>query len=553
MNPADEKYMICEKIIRILDGAVSEEEFRAFEKILIENPQVRHIYMSVLKAHAYMQKPGHSAKINRVNEQRESEFDGLLWQLLAKAEMESPSVELPKTKSLPQIADSQKAQYAHDAPKRNKTAILSLILSVAAILLLMVFVHFAPVRGGSYGQITDHYQAVFQDSKSGVSRGQNLDSEPLKLDKGMIEIQMNSGSIVRVEAPAEIRLENSNQVFLIQGKLTANVPHQAIGFIVRTPSASIVDYGTEFGILVDQYANTEAHVLKGQVEMRLGSNIRVFDKTIRLLACQAGRASGQKLTTIPAVPSQFAYEMPSAFEANAMKLDPLFYFRFKENNIHTFCEITGKPGLTIAMDQELPLISGPLLDSGRSGYSLKMEGTAGFAVSNVFPVCRFETGDFTVAGWVRFDKIQKQVIWSNLVVGNTSTSGVKDKDSYYRVLWINDQGRLEHTAYYSERDVPSRKVNTIVSSATLEPNKWYFITVTHAAKKLKLMYINGELTAQSSTEQNGLLEKYTELTFGRPFEGLAGGLGGAISEILFYNRELTDKEIQKLYQSAMNK
>ena len=69
MKPAD-KSLIFEQIIRIIDGAVSEEEFRSFEKRLLENPEVLNIYLSVLKTHAYIQKPGHPFKVNMVSEQK---------------------------------------------------------------------------------------------------------------------------------------------------------------------------------------------------------------------------------------------------------------------------------------------------------------------------------------------------------------------------------------------------------------------------------------------------------------------------------------------------
>ena len=457
----------------------------------------------------------------------------------------------------PKIKPESKQTFIHEkrvehSHRLNKTSLFLFIVSAAALLLLILFVHFAPVRNNSYGQVMDCYQVAFGDSKSSIYRGQSLSDEPLKLDKGMVKIQMDSGGIVLVEGPAEVRLENNNQVFLIQGKLTAKVPGQALGFIVRTPSASIVDYGTEFGVLVDQYANTEAHVLKGQVELRLGSNIRVFEKALRLLALQAGQASSETLKTVPASVHQFAYEIPSAFETSAMSLNPLFYFRLREKDIHTFCEMTEKPGLKIEMNDELSLAAGPLLNNDNPGYALKMDGTNGFSVSNVLPVCQMETGDYTVAGWVRFDKIQKQIIWSHRVLGNPSAIEEKDKGTYYRLLWLNEEGHLEHTAYFPEKEVQSRKVKAVASSLSLEPNKWYFVAVSHALKKQKLMYINGKLAAQSPGIQDTLLEKYSELTFGRPFEGLSPGLTGAISEILFFNRDLTQKEIEKLYLSAIN-
>jgi len=164
-------------------------------------------------------------------------------------------------------------------------------------------------------------------------------------------------------------------------------------------------------------------------------------------------------------------------------------------------------------------------------------------------VASLDTGDYTVAGWVRLDTIQSQMIWSNKVVGRIADDGT-ESGAYYRVLWINEQGRLEHTAYYPENAKQSRKVKSIISPVVLESDAWYFIAVTHAFQKQKFLYVNGRLAAQSQDKQGGRLEKYTELQFGLPFEGLASGLSGAISEVLFFSRDLTDKEILKLYQAA---
>jgi len=47
--------------------------------------------------------------------------------------------------------------------------------------------------------------------------------------------------------------------------LTANVPSQAVGFTVQTPWATVVDYGTEFGLSTEQTNGVEVHVFEGNV------------------------------------------------------------------------------------------------------------------------------------------------------------------------------------------------------------------------------------------------------------------------------------------------
>ena len=54
-------------------------------------------------------------------------------------------------------------------------------------------------------------------------------------------------------------------MFLKRGKLTAKVAGRAKGFTVETPSATLVDLGTEFAADVDRDGNGEVHVFRGEV------------------------------------------------------------------------------------------------------------------------------------------------------------------------------------------------------------------------------------------------------------------------------------------------
>lgn len=546
MKSAKEKYDICETVMRILDGSVDPAVFRAFEKQLVDDAESRAMYLALLEACGHLQKPGDSFKINTMGSDDDGFLHERLWKSLARMEKEAPAVEIEKPVPAPVPIHKIKSQQ----PIRplRKTTLIPLVLSAAAVLLVVLFVRFAPVRDRYYGQIVDTHQAVFAGSSAHLQATEYLGDEMLKLEKGLVRIQMDDGSLVLLEAPVELRLEGNDQVFLIQGKLTADVPKSGLGFTVRTPSASIVDYGTEFGVSIDQYATTEAHVLRGNVEMRMGSNLRVFEKAIRLSAHQAGCVSGQTLTAIPAQVGRFTYAMPSAFEECAGSLRPLLYFRLKENDIQTFGEMTGKNGLDIRLEPTTQTTGGPLLGGAHTGYAMQMDGARPLQIRNVWPVFARESGDYTAACWVRFDRLGHQVVWSNRTVDNAGESS----DAYYRVLYLNDRGRLEHTAYFPQAAPEARKTNTVVSSQTLVPDQWYFVAVTHAEGGYKLLYIDGQLSAASSLQQVTPLEKYSELTFGQAVDELAGGFTGAIADILFFSRELSDNENKRLYESTLN-
>ena len=87
----------------------------------------------------------------------------------------------------------------------------------------------------------------------------------LKLDAGLAQLTFESGAKLILQGPAEFLIRSDMKGTLSIGKLTAVVPQQAHGFSVATPSAEVVDLGTEFGIEVDGTGRTEVHVFEGEV------------------------------------------------------------------------------------------------------------------------------------------------------------------------------------------------------------------------------------------------------------------------------------------------
>ena len=91
--------------------------------------------------------------------------------------------------------------------------------------------------------------------------------ERLTLRKGVVEIEFADGARVILEAPTAFEVRHANGGFLQMGRLAANVPNEAHGFSVETPLATVVDLGTDFGVLVAADGTAEAHVFTGEVEV----------------------------------------------------------------------------------------------------------------------------------------------------------------------------------------------------------------------------------------------------------------------------------------------
>ncbi len=123
----------------------------------------------------------------------------------------------------------------------------------------------------------------------------------LKLDSGLLQITYKTGAKVVLEGPVEFKVEKENACRLELGKLTAKVSEQAVGFTVETPTATICDLGTEFGVTAEQSGSTEVHIFIGEVEVQRPGRNGAVATVQRLKAGQAVRIDGSDGSGLQAI------------------------------------------------------------------------------------------------------------------------------------------------------------------------------------------------------------------------------------------------------------
>jgi hypothetical protein len=133
------------------------------------------------------------------------------------------------------------------------------------------------------------------------------------LASGLMEITYNNGAKVILQGPCRYEVESAAGGFLSLGKLTAKVEKgkavrsteygvRSAGeidtaenqkselinhklFSVRTPTATVTDLGTEFGVVVEDGRRTEVHCFRGLVEVQRDNGAGgALGETIRLAA-----------------------------------------------------------------------------------------------------------------------------------------------------------------------------------------------------------------------------------------------------------------------------
>ena len=110
-----------------------------------------------------------------------------------------------------------------------------------------------------------------------------------------MEITYDTGAKVILQGPVTYEVESKDGGFLSLGKLTAKLDKRSEPanqkseirnqklFAVRTPTATITDLGTEFGVEVQNSGCTSAHVFLGVVEVQpAGSGVTSVSRAVRL-------------------------------------------------------------------------------------------------------------------------------------------------------------------------------------------------------------------------------------------------------------------------------
>jgi len=149
------------------------------------------------------------------------------------------------------------------------------LLGVAAAILLAVFTGQdlapppieAPKLAASTVATLTRIEGIlrFDESDSRLSVGTPLAARRVFLDQGLAEITFGDGAVLVLEGPAQLELKSASRGFLHSGRAVAQVPPKAVGFVLETARADVLDLGTEFGVSVDGAGDTLVQVFDGVV------------------------------------------------------------------------------------------------------------------------------------------------------------------------------------------------------------------------------------------------------------------------------------------------
>lgn len=280
--------------------SMTSEQIEALSAWILENPEHARTFIDEAMLHRTIHdhfiRSDHSAGLpfSALPDETSANFQTLtpeVWQLLSEHEKSAPSVEAPRKPK--EKVPLRRTFVEEKPPPVNKFSLVSAVVSLAAVLFMVVYVHLAPAPvHEEVAVLSDMINVQWNAAGGALQKGSRLstNTRPLIINKGLVKLLFDNGTSVLVEAPAEFVLVAQDQIKLNNGRLYASVPPEAIGFTVTTPNSKVIDLGTEFGVQVDYGETTQVHVTKGKTTVVAGS--KGLKRTL-----QVGEGAARKISS----------------------------------------------------------------------------------------------------------------------------------------------------------------------------------------------------------------------------------------------------------------
>ncbi|MHC4131015.1 MAG: LamG-like jellyroll fold domain-containing protein [Planctomycetota bacterium] len=638
MNNNRDIFKLNELILMALDGVITKEELEHLNKLLGEHDSAVKNYIEFMDIYTEMGSYGRASMPLITHDEPELQAKKRFFQTLAEYKEKAETIKTEdKKKPLSEeereqqikafeeqerrireqeeVEREEQARAKHQrqrhlrmkemlrrqrmlklkraALKTWKCTKVSAVIAMAAGLTYMGYLLIQPVPVAA---LTDTYKAKWYNPNTPARPDNKLLPGAFMLQEGYAEITFNDGAVVILEAPTHITIETTNKASLELGKITARVPVYSQGFTINTPTATIIDLGTEFGVEVKEDGTSDLHTFKGQIALsanyngnlekesqivKAGFARRVVAGSRKIIDITFNEKAFSKTTTphpliedTPVAEDALVSDNIHAFEGQTgssyieavLNSKPVVYWRFDRRNLVDVVNSTG----------ENPIYKGTYMgemefcDFGVNNDALKLDShREGEVRSDGLGFAPSAENGTSIVFWIRADTLKE---------GNISLNVVNNSDDlpiFTHQLSMKQDGRLVFRVFAlqgAERR-PVRKKNpqyseltTLFSNTPLQRGRWHHLAITLGYDGHVDMFIDGQPDA--STQANprlldddsfsnnftiglsgqiyGKKTHWVEVNNNSP----VGNINGAIDEIALYDRALSAEEVKEIYKTA---
>ncbi len=176
--------------------------------------------------------------------------------------------------------------------------------AAAAVVLTGVVLYFSQPEPATVARVSPVSESVQWEGRGNIRP--ELAAGTYALAAGTVELDLDGGTLLTIEGPAEFELVSGNEVRLNKGVAAAKIGDAPESFTLRTPNLMITEAEHSYGVDAREPEATEAIVFQGKTKILLTA----ADETRTLFGHEAVRAESdgdtQVLKDIPFIPVAFS-------------------------------------------------------------------------------------------------------------------------------------------------------------------------------------------------------------------------------------------------------
>ena len=408
-------------------------------------------------------------------------------------------------------------------------------------------------------------------AQRGYREGDVLPKGLLDIADGVAEIDFFCGATLIVEGPARLDLESDWSVRVISGRLRANVPPAARGFIVRAADSEIVDLGTEFAVEVGE-DQAQVEVIDGEVKLvggaHDGSHLLTGERRT-LAGVDADNPWLTNLSTIGDLQRRRSEAMLGRFEdwktySQQLRKDErliAYYPIAEKQEQRRVADVASSDG---SQDGTLVGLVGRV--QGRFGPQ-----SSGLEFDRPGSRVRVRIdGDFsayTFSCWVRIDSLDHR--YNALFMGDGYENGephwqIREDGCLMLSVMVDDTQDIRHFNNIDKTMVKGAGLHKVYYSEPIwdvsKSGQWFHLAAVYdPANRRVTQYANGELVASDQIEDKFFIDQLrigpAEIgNWGQPFRETpwfaVRNMNGTIDEMMVFDAALDASEIRSMYEQG---
>ncbi len=395
-------------------------------------------------------------------------------------------------------------------------------------------------------RLSETVDAVWGSEDSAMKRGQSIVSRRITLTSGLAKFEFKNGADLVLEGPADFVINGPMSTFCGEGKISARIPKEAVGFEIATPFATVIDRGTEFLLDVNKKKATVS-VIKGLVDFAPPN------QTVPVLTEKMASIIDLSMKRTPIDFNSDDYYTPNKFEKalqnysnkitreentiNSVlngRADLLARYNFNRNDLGTIPNTS--TGLQ-SLGGSASVLSSDLCEGSRYGTRAaqlnRKQSRINLPVSGIFR-------DLTLFLTVRADRLDR--------TGSILLSTNDEENATSFVLQIFYNGALKFRINQPDGADHQELVSSPFFFKT-NYGTWYDLAVVidSGSKKIAL-YSDGKKMAESPCPDLKPLD-LRSLTIGNNTLKITKGesrFWGAVEDFMIFNRALPQEDLQQI-------